>query len=104
MEYKTAHFLKMSGVVPLSKRREFEQTFRFVSNQLPPDCLQCNISADESDAGLYHFYSLWTSAESRDRFLKSPECQVLEGAYQALGTLEQSIIGEQMADVKLFNQ
>ncbi len=96
-----AHFLKMSGFIPPGKRKEFEQTFRFVSNQLSPDCLQCSLSADIFNTGVYYFYSVWPTAESLGAFYKSQEFQVLAGAFQTLGSPDQNTSGKQI-DIKLF--
>ena len=101
MENKTAHFLKMSGSVPPHKHMEFEQTFKFVSNQLSTDCLQYSLSIDIFNTNLYHFYSLWSSAESQNKFLRSTEFLVLEGAFQTLGSPDRSSSGK-MVDIKLF--
>ena len=101
MAYSMTFFLKMSGTVPPSKRKEFEQTVRFVSNHLNTPCLQFNLSSDIFIADLYHFYSLWPSAESLGSFCKSQEFQVLEGAYNTLGSLEKNTTGEQV-DIKSF--
>ena len=103
MQKGTMHFLKMSGYVPISKHKEFEQTFRFISNQLSTDCLQYNLSIDIFDINIYHFYSLWSSEESEHKFLQSPEFQILQGAFQTLGSLGQKSSGK-LVDVKLFEQ
>lgn len=101
MANNTEHFLKMSGTVPPGKRKELEQTFRFVSNQLTPVCLQCSLSADIFITDMYHFYSLWPTAEALGNFCKSQEFQVLEGAYKTLGSLEKNTTGE-LQDIKSF--
>lgn len=97
------HFLKMSGMVPPGKHKEFEQTFKFVLNQLSPDCLQFSLSADIFVADLYHFFSLWRSSASLAGFCKSQEFQVLEGAFRTLGTPGQNNSGK-LVDIKLFEQ
>jgi quinol monooxygenase YgiN len=96
MENSVAHFLKMSGMVPPGKRKEFEQTSRFVSHQLSPDCLQFSFSTDIFISGRYHFYSLWPTAEALTAFRRSQEFQILEGAYKTLGSLETNISGEEV--------
>jgi quinol monooxygenase YgiN len=101
MGNNTAWFLKLSGSVPPGKRKEFEQTFRFVSNQLPPDCLQFSLSADIYNTGMYHFFSLWPSAEALNIFSRSTEFQVLQGAYQTLGSQDQNMSGK-LADTRIF--
>src|SRR5664279_857889 len=101
MENNATHFFKMSGLVPLSKNKEFEQTFRFVVNQLSPDCLQYCLSTDIFIAGQYHFYSLWPSAKSLGKFLKSAEYLVLQGAFQTLGLPDENTAGK-LIDMKLF--
>ena len=46
MEKNTLYFLRISGDVPQNKRKEFEQTFRFVFNQLPSECIEHSLSGD----------------------------------------------------------
>ena len=91
---KKIHFLKLTGFIPENKRKEFEQTFRFIFNQLPQDCLEHDLSLDINFSGRYHFYSLWTSYNSLAVFMNSQEFQVLEGAYEALGLLDKIGFGE----------
>jgi len=94
--------LKMSGIVLAAKQKEFEQTLRFVSNHLGPDCLQFSFSSDIFISGLYHFYSLWPTTEALSLFFKSQEFNVLEGAYKTLGSLEKFETGE-VTDIKVFH-
>lgn len=91
---KKMHFLKLSGFIPENKRKEFEQTFRFIFNQLPADCIEHDLSTDINSPGKYHFYSLWPSLNALGVFMKSQEFQVLEGAYEALGSLDKTSSGE----------
>jgi hypothetical protein len=91
----------MSGFVPLSKHKEFEQTFRFVSNQVSPDCMQFSLAADIFVANEYHYYSLWPTAESLDAFCRSKEFLVIEGAFQTLGSQDQDIRGKKI-DMQSF--
>jgi hypothetical protein len=98
---KKIHFLKLTGFIPENKRKEFEQTFRFIFNQLPTDCLEHDLSMDINFPGRYHFYSLWPSYNALAVFMKSQEFLVLEGAYEALGTLDKTNHGE-LVDIKTF--
>lgn len=84
------HCLKMSGIVPLAKRKEFEQTFRFVSNHLSRNCIEFSLFADALVPNHYHFLTLWPTFESMDRFCSSNEFFLLVGAYKTLGSLESS--------------
>jgi quinol monooxygenase YgiN len=94
MENSKAYFLKMSGVVPPGKQKEFEQTFKFVLNQLSSDCIKFCLATNIFVANEYHFYSLWPSAASLDAFCKSQEFLVIEGAFKALGSQDQNIRGK----------
>lgn len=88
MEKNTPYFLRISGDVHENKRREFEQTFKFIFNQLPVDCIEHSLSADVFLNGHYHFFSLWLSGISMKAFMSSVEFQVLTGAYFTLGEEE----------------
>ena len=103
MEDNRTHFLKISGTVPSGKRREFEQTFKFVANHLGPNCLQHALSADIFLLDRYYFYSLWRSSESLEDFFKSQEFVVLEGAFKTLGVLEKRMSGE-LAEIISFQE
>ena len=84
------HCLKMSGIVPLGKRKEFEQTFRFVSNHLSRNCIEFNLFSDALDSNQYHFVALWLSPESMSSFCASNEFFLLVGAFKTLGLMERS--------------
>jgi hypothetical protein len=101
MDKNTPHFLRISGDVPGNKRREFEQTFRFVFNQLPADCIEHSLSADVFVDGRYHFFSLWLSGNSMKLFMASVEYQLITGAYFTLGGDEKTVHGP-MADIQVF--
>jgi hypothetical protein len=100
MEKKTMHFLRISGHVPENKHREFEQTFKFVFNQLPADCIEHSLSVDVFSHNNYHFFSLWLSGSSMQAFMASVEFQLLTGAYFTLGAEDKMIHGP--IDVQTF--
>ena len=93
MEKNTPHFLRISGDVPENKRREFEQTFKFVFNQLPAECIEHSLSNDVFVDGHYHFFSLWLTGRAMKLFMSSVEFQLLRGAYFTLGDEEKTIHG-----------
>jgi len=101
MEKNTPHFLRISGDVPGNKRREFEQTFRFVFNQLPGECIEHSLSADVFVDGHYHFFSLWLTAKAMKLFMESIEYQLLTGAYFTLGGEEKTTHGP-IAEIQAF--
>ncbi len=102
MEKHHSYFLKISGFIPQNKRKEFEQTFRFVFNQLPPDCLAHDLSSDIFSVGYYHFYSLWPSESSLSAFLRSDEFQLLQGIYKTIGITSDKLSGD-IVDIKSFH-
>ena len=101
MEKNTPHFLRISGDVPGNKRKEFEQTLRFVIHQLPEECIEHSLSADVFVDGHYHFFSVWITANAMKIFMASVEFQLLTGAYFTLGTDEQTVHGP-VADIQTF--
>jgi hypothetical protein len=42
MEKQGSYFLKISGFIPQNIRKEFAPSFRFIFNQLSPECLVHN--------------------------------------------------------------
>jgi len=102
MEKNTPHFLRISGDVPANKRKEFEQTFRFVFNQLPVDCVEHSLSEDVFIEGHYHFFSVWLTGSSMKLFMASVEFQLLSGAYFTLGE-EQATVHGPSADIQCFH-
>jgi hypothetical protein len=101
MEKNIPHFLRVSGDVPGNKRKEFEQTFRFILNQLPGDCIEHSLSLDVFVDGHYHFFSVWLTGSSMKLFMASMEFQLLTGAYFTLGGEEKTEHGP-LADIQVF--
>lgn len=99
------YFLKISGWVHDSKKKEFEQTIRFVFNQLPQECFQRNLTNDKNAGELYSFSSLWINERSLLKFMESQEFLLIKGAYSALGALKTVIHGivneQEILDSKL---
>jgi quinol monooxygenase YgiN len=91
--YHPTHFLKVSGEIAGNKGKEFEQTIRFVFNQLPPECTERSLSLDIHNEGHYFFFSLWLNERALKKFLNSEEYQLIRGAYDALGAMEISVYG-----------
>lgn len=102
MEKNTPHFLRISGDVPLNKRKEFEQTFKFVFNQLPDECIEHSLSEDVFVDGHYHFFSVWLTGASMKLFMGSAEYQLLTGAYFTLGEEQRTVHGPK-ADIQSFH-
>jgi hypothetical protein len=91
--YHATHFLKVSGDIAGNKGKEFEQTIRFVFNQMPPECVERTLSLDIHQEGHYYFFSLWLGERALKNFLNSGEYQLISGAYDALGTMNVSFYG-----------
>ncbi len=86
-------FLIISGQIAKSKKKEFEQTFRLASSVNSRDCLAYNLSSDTSKEDYYHFFSLWTTDKALKKFIESTEYELMNGAFHALGHIEQSFTG-----------
>jgi quinol monooxygenase YgiN len=93
VDSKMNYFLIISGQIAQSKKKEFEQTFRLAFSVKTEDCLVYNLSADTSKDGYYHFFSLWTSDEALKKFMESTDYELMNGAFHALGHIEQSMTG-----------
>jgi quinol monooxygenase YgiN len=94
MDSGKKQFLKVSGFIPVSKRAEFEKTFRRLFGELPPGCLEQYLSVDIFIANHYHIYSLWQSFEALKAYLHSPQFLSLQITFKRLGLLEKIINGE----------
>jgi len=92
-DHETNSFLIISGRIDESKRNEFEQTFRLASGTMTSGCILHNLSADTSKERYYHFFSLWTSESALKRFIESAEYQMMSGAFQTLGYIDQAYTG-----------
>ena len=88
------YYLKLSGFIPENKQREFEQTYRLVSTQIPRICRNYNISKDALDEGVYHFISYWPFQSSLESFSHSASFLMLIGAFKTLGELHENVRGE----------
>jgi hypothetical protein len=83
-EKHNEHFLRISGVISNAKKKEFEQTIRFVFNQMPPECLEKNLTVDVNNENCYYFFTLWTDEKAKVKFMETNEYQLIKGAYSAL--------------------
>jgi quinol monooxygenase YgiN len=102
--YHATHFLKVSGTIAGNKGKEFEQTIRFVFNQLPPECIERSLSVDIHQEGHYYFLSKWLNERALKKFLNSVEYQLISGAFDALGNIEESVFGTLGSVVELQNK
>lgn len=87
-------FLQISGEISINKEKEFQQTIRFVFNQLSPDCQERRLTEDVHMKGYYVFFSAWKNRQSFKKFMDSEEFGLIKGAYVTLGLLDQIITGE----------
>jgi hypothetical protein len=90
---ESSQFLNIYGDVAFNKRKEFEQTVRFIFNQLPPECTQKFVAADIFREDHYFFISTWIDEISLNKFLKSEEFKIVRGAYVALGRMDKIVFG-----------
>jgi quinol monooxygenase YgiN len=86
-------FLSISGIVSHNKKKEFEQTAKFIFNQLPHECIQQNLATDIYNEQRYFFLSTWLSEQSLIQFLQSEEYRLFKGAYDVLGHLDNLVYG-----------
>jgi hypothetical protein len=101
-EKDTNRFLLISGHVTGMKRKEFEQTFRLAFSTISDDCLSRCLSVDANKEGYYHFFSLWSNDRSLKIFMGSPEFQMMNGAFHALGSVSQILSGD-IGETKKFH-
>jgi hypothetical protein len=97
----TLYFLRVSGTINIGKHREFQQTVQFIFNHLSSECLSHSLSLDVHQTNLYHFYSLWSSENSLRSFRESHSFDLLKGAFQTLGSYDDSMAGSK-ASFQLF--
>ena len=90
------YYLKLSGYIPESKQMEFEQTYRFMSTQMPQACRGYNIMKDALNDGIYYFISYWKLKTQVQSFSFSTSFCMLKGAFNTLGELYENEIGEMM--------
>jgi len=86
-------FLIISGHISRNKRHEFEQTYRSGFESLSKTCIKYSVSEDSINSGLFHFFSVWKNEYALQAFKESPEFQILNGAFHALGKITQVISG-----------
>lgn len=93
VDSKINFFLIISGQISQSKKKEFEQTFRLAFSVKTENCLAYNLSADMNKDGYYYFFSLWTSEEALKKFMESTDYELMNGAFHALGHVDQFLTG-----------
>jgi hypothetical protein len=92
------YYLKLSGYIPESKQMEFEQTYRFVTMQIPGTCKGYDITKDVFDQKLYHFVSYWSLLSHLQAFSKSASFLIMMGAFRSLGELQENSTGEMIQE------
>jgi len=88
------YYVRLSGFIPKNKQRDFEQTYRLVSSQIPKTCPEHNISKDIVHENVYHFFSYCVSPEAMKSFARSSAFIMLIGAFKTLGKLYDRTQGE----------
>jgi hypothetical protein len=92
------YYLKLSGYIPESKQMEFEQTYRFITTQIPKACKGYNITKDVIDQDVYHFVSYWSLLAHLQSFSKSASFLMMMGAFRNLGELQENATGEMIQE------
>ena len=88
------YYLKLSGFIPEHNQKEFEQTYRLASTQIPEACLGFQIMRDVIHEGKYHFITYWAIVKSLDSFSQSELFFMMSGAFTTLGQLYENVKGE----------
>ena len=89
MQKDRPHFLRISGKINPSNKREFQQTVQFLFNHLQAECMEKHLSLDVNITNLYHLYFLWASKDALHQFKTSYDFELLNGAWQTLGSLKE---------------
>ena len=95
------YLLKISGSISVEKRKEFEQTVRFVFKLLPDSCFSSHLALDVFNDNLYHLFTLWKSEVDLGKFKRSNEYNVIKGSFQTLGILDNYVTAT-WTDVQWF--
>ena len=82
-----------SGTVGENKRKEFEQTVKFILNHVPAGCTRRDFSIDVNVTGRYHLLIGWDSLEALNAFKSSDEVRMLQGAIDTLGESSEFLQG-----------
>jgi hypothetical protein len=85
--------MKISGAIDRSKKKEFEQTVRFVFNRICDAGTERQLYVEVNDDSVYHFYLEWQNELSLKKFRESEEYELMIGAYIALGRLGKTMYG-----------
>lgn len=83
------YFLKISGLIPINKQTEFEQTYQYVSSMMPGSCLKYTLTRDFQQQDSFQFISYWESWDFMEAFAQSPMYRMLKGAFLTLGRLNE---------------
>jgi quinol monooxygenase YgiN len=83
------YFLKISGLIPLNKQTEFEQTYRYMRTLIPAACSSYALTRDFSREDEYQFMSYWELKDTMEDFARTPAYKMLKGAFQTLGSLHE---------------
>ena len=83
------YFLRITGLIPVNKQTEFEQTYRYVRSQIPATCSNYALTRDFHQEDEYQFMSYWELKDTMEDFARTPAYKMLKGAFQTLGSLHE---------------
>lgn len=87
------YFLKITGLIPINKQTEFEQTYRYVRTLIPATCSSYALTRDFHREDEYQFMSYWELKDTMEDFARTPAYKMLKGAFQTLGSLHEDKSG-----------
>jgi len=87
------YFLKISGLIPINKQTEFEQTYRYIRSQIPATCSSYTLTRDFHREDEYQFMSYWEGKDTMEDFACTSAYKMLKGAFQTLGSLNEDKSG-----------
>ena len=95
------YLLHIRGTVKENKHKEFNQSVSYLMKNLCDECKYYHIAYDAEKKDLLHLYSLWNSREALSKFLKSEDYNALLGAFDVLGSIQQSTLMQLLDQINI---
>ncbi len=102
MKKEEVYLLKISGFIRNEKHREFQQTVQFIINHLPPHCIESHLAVDVFTPDHFHFFTIWNSEAALNSFNSSEEFELLNGAFNTLGTFQSTVTGSKQESTLFY--
>ena len=100
-ENPKVYLLHIRGSVKENKQKEFNQSVSYLMSGFSDKCKYYDITFEIEKKDLLHLYSIWNSSDALNDFLKSEDYNALLGAFDVLGSIQQSTLMQLLDQISI---